>query len=114
MIAGLALIVAEGFAHYRPFFTKKPIGTLIVSAWTATPFIVGGTLIVFGALCLAYTVVLPALTAVEGMSPFIARLLEAVKPGTGTRGTDIQAAQILAKTAEHEMKSVTPPPAGPI
>jgi hypothetical protein len=109
MLAGLAMIVAEGFAHYRPFFTHKAAGTVLVSAWTATPFIVGGVLIIFGALCLAYTVVLPALTAVEGMSPFIASLINAVKPLTGTRATDVKAAEILSKTAEHELKSPTGP-----
>ena len=104
MLVGLAMIVAEGFAHYRPYFTHKATGAVLVSEWTTTPFIVGGVLIVFGALILAYTVVIPALTAVEGLSPFVARLIEAVKPTTGTRATDIQAAAILATTAEHDAK----------
>jgi hypothetical protein len=95
MLAGFGMIVAEGYAHYHPFFTKKPAGAVLVSAWTATPFIVGGVLTVFGALILGYTVVRPALLELEGLSPFIAQLLNSVKLG-GTRATDVQATQIVA------------------
>ena len=111
MTIGLALISIEGVVHYRPFFSCS---AAVSNNWTVTPFAVGGMMIIFGALVLAYTIVLPALSAVEGMGPFLTTLINAVRPLTGSRATDVKAAEILQTTAEHELKTTSTPPAGPI
>jgi hypothetical protein len=91
MVIGTTLMVLEGIVHYRPYLTRKPTGTVIVANWTATPFIVGGILVLFGALILGYTIVKPALVEFEGLLPFLTSLLQSVKPW-GQRATDKQAA----------------------
>jgi hypothetical protein len=99
MVIGTALMVIEGVAHYRPYFTHKAAGTVIASNWTATPFIVGGVLILFGAMILAYALVKPAVDELEDASGFISQLISSVKLW-GNRSTDKAAAEIVAKTGE--------------
>jgi hypothetical protein len=97
MLIGTALMVIEGVAHYRPYFTHKT--AVLTSNWTATPFIVGGVLILFGAMILAYALVKPAVDELEDASGFIAKLIDSVKLW-GNRSTDKAAAEIVAKTGE--------------
>jgi hypothetical protein len=99
MLIGFAIIVVEAFAHYRPYFTHLPTGRVLVSEWTVTPFIVGGVLIAFGALVLGYTIVKPAMDELEDASSFVTNLISSVKLW-GSRSTDKQAVDIVAKTGE--------------
>jgi hypothetical protein len=97
MLVGMTLIVLEGLAHYRPYFTHKCC--VLQSNWTVMPFVSGAVLMVGGGLILAYTVVSPALHELEGASPFIAELLNSVKLG-GSRDTDKTAtAAVTAETS---------------
>lgn len=114
MLFGLAIVVIEAVAHYRPYFTHKT--NVLSSTWTVTPFVVGGTFFVFGALVLGYTVVKPALDEVEDASSFVTNLLSSVK-FWGSRSTDKQAASdpkaaavVTAVTGEHPAET---PPGGP-
>jgi hypothetical protein len=98
MLIGTALMVLEGLAHYRPYFTHKAAGTVIVSNWTATPFIVGGVLIVFGSLILAYALVKPVMDEMEDGSTFVSQLLQSVKLW-GNRSTDKTATAAVVAAA---------------
>jgi hypothetical protein len=107
MIFGLGIVVIESVAHYRPYFTHKAAGAVLVPGWTVTPFVVGAAFFAFGGLILGYTIVKPALDEVEDASSFVTNLLQSVK-FWGSRATDKVAATdehaaavVVAATNEH-------------
>lgn len=106
MLFGLGIVVAETLAHYRHFFSHK--ADVLASEWTVTPFVVGASFFVFGALILGYTVVKPAMDEFEDASSFITNLLGSLKFWGKTTTNPVTGEQKTVVVAE-----TTTPPAKP-